>query len=324
MLLRERDLQNSEKVSRFMQEEGFFAAEKNRAVGLEIFPKKTLSKNKLILYRLVFSRGAEKFKKNIWGKTASAKQAKLVKVLSRGSAAPHVPFYLKYLKHLKFIFSEGIQGDSLRSFEKNLTFLGKNISAVGSMLADFQNARIPPGVLGNYSRAQEQRFLEKSLSEIRNYSISAGGEFEKIARNYSEKVFSVCWNEKKFCFAHFDFQASNIFYSGEEKRFYLLDYDLAGNFNPALDAANFWVHLYVMSRYHFSRNETLRLCGKFLAGYLGKSKLKKEAKTCFGAFVQRAVIDIGKITASVFQKPSEESKAVFAKLSEIMETINKS
>src|SRR3972149_10935562 len=74
LLLRERDLQNSEKVSRFMQEEGFFAAEKNRAVGLEIFPKKTLSKNKLILYRLVFSRGAEKFKKKNWGKTRNPKK----------------------------------------------------------------------------------------------------------------------------------------------------------------------------------------------------------------------------------------------------------
>jgi thiamine kinase-like enzyme len=287
-------------------------------VYLKIFPKKTLSKNILILYELSLLKKGKKFSKNIWGKTIKKNQFQLLKFLAGTKVGKYIPNYFGYLPSLKFAFSEDIKGKQVRVFEKKFSFWDKNISKIGQLLAEFQNKKIPATFLKIHTINEEKKCIQGWLQKIENYSPKEGKKYKKIKNYYIKNLSNKCWLKRYFSFNHFDFQASNIFYIKKTKSLALLDFDLSKKFHPATDLANFWVHFYIMARYHFSQKRVLSLCDKFLQTYLKKTKTKKDFTECFNLLRLRTILDIAQITASVFKKPSEESQKVFNKLNELL------
>lgn len=294
----------------------YFGADK--LVSLRIFPKKTLSGNILILYRLSLSKKRKKLSKDIWGKTIKERQLRLLKFFAKTKIGKYLPNYFEYLPSLKFSLSEDIGGKQIRLFEKNFSFWEKNISKFSQILGEFQKTKIPATFLKTYTINEEKKYIRDSLKKIRNYSPEEGKKYKELKNYYLKNSFPKCWTKKLFFFSHFDFQPSNIFYIERTKNFVLLDFDLAKKFHPAMDLANFWVHFYVMTRYHFSQKRVLWLCDKFLQPYFQKTKLKRGFPHCFSLFRLRTILDIAQITASVFKTPSEESQKVFDKLDELL------
>ena len=294
----------------------YFGADK--LISLRIFPKKTLSRNILILYRLSLSKKRKKLSKNIWGKTIKERQFRLLRFFAKTKIGKYSPNYFEYLPSLKFGFSEDIEGKQIRSFEKKFSFWEKNISKFSQILAEFQKTKIPATFLKTYTINEEKKYIRDSLKKIRNYSPEEGKKYKELKNYYLKNLFTRCWTKNFFSFCHFDFQPSNIFYIKRTKNFVLLDFDSSKKFHPAIDLANFWVHFYVMARYHFLQKKVFSLCDKFLQPYFQKTKLKKGFVDCFSLFRLRTILDIAQITASVFKRPSKESQKVFDKLDELL------
>lgn len=287
-------------------------------ISLKIFPKKTLSGNILIFYKLSFFKKGKRFSKNIWGKTIKERQFNLLKFLAKTKVKRHIPNYFDYFPHLKFSLSEDIGGKSARLFEQNFSFWKRNLSKIAKVLVKFQEIEIPDVFLKSYSKNREKEFVRDVLEKIKSYSLRDVKKYEKIKNYYIKNLFSKCWKKNLFSFCHFDFQPSNTFYVKKTRNFVLLDFDLAKKFHPALDLANFWVHFYVMARYHFSQKKVLSLCDKFLRSYFKEIGFNKNLVSCFYLFRLRTILDIAKITSSVFGKPSKESQKVFDKLNELI------
>jgi tRNA A-37 threonylcarbamoyl transferase component Bud32 len=311
------DLLSKEEMKYFFEKKvkDYFFAKK--LISLKIFPKKTLSKNTLILYKLSLLKKNKKISKKIWGKTTKEGEFRLLNFFSKKEVGKYFPKCLEYFPSLKFCLFEDVEGKSIRFFRKNLSFWEKNISKISQILSKIQKTKIPPSLLKVHTKEKEKVFLENWLKKIRNYSSKEEKKYQRIKNYYFKNLSSKCWKERSFTFCHFDFQPSNIFFIKKNKSFVILDFDLAERFHPALDLANFWVHFYVMSRYYFSQKKVLWLCGKFLNSYF-QNKPSKNFLSYFNLFRLRTILDIAQITASVFKKPCLESERVFEKLDEIL------
>lgn len=294
----------------------FFGADE--LTDIKILPQKRIAKNIVILYELVLRENGKKIKKRVWGKTMPKKIFQLFNFFSKTKARNCVPKYFKYIDPLSFSLSEDVGGKTVREFDKNIAFWEKNIGKIGILLATLQKAGIPRNILKNYSKKDEERFMEDSLKKIKKYSVSAGDNYGILAGKYLH-LAQKCFGGKNFIFSHFDFQPSNILYNKAQRSFYVLDFDLTKNFHPALDPANFSVHIYVMIRYRYAEEKAKKIAGLFLDSYLSNSQFKKsELKRCLDIFKLRAVTDIAQMTANTFKKPSRDSRKVFKILNEIL------
>lgn len=316
----QKDLFSEDKMSGFFGKNCRLFFDADRLISTKIIPQKRIAKNIVILYKLLLSKNGKKFYKNVWGKTMERDQYELIDFLSKSEVKNHLPRYFEYLFPLKFSLSEEVEGKPIRKFEKKFSFWQKNVSKIGKLLAEFQNLKIPKKILKVYTKGEEKKHLQSSFEKIHNYSKLPGNRYRALGEFYFKQSFSQCWAKRYFSFNHFDFQPSNILYAKESDSFVVLDFDLAKKFSPALDLANFWVHVYVMLRYNFSKEKTLLICDKFLKSYLYYSKEEKKRIGCFDVFKMRAIIDIAQITADVFKKPSGESQKVFDKLDELLKT----
>ncbi len=305
----------------------------DKLISLKISPKKIISKNIVVLYKITFLKNKKIFQRNVWGKTMGKNQFRLLNFLSQSGVSRYLPNYFGYMASLNFSLSEEVSGKAVRNLEKDFYFWKRNIAKFSQILFDFQELKIPNSLLKTYTKDEERRFVRDSFTKIKRYSSSVWKKYRVLENFYLEKLFSRCWKENFFSFSHFDFQPSNIFYDKKEKAIKVLDFDLSRNFHPALDLANFWVHFYLMSRYHFSKRKALFLCDKLLQGFLEKSQKKNFApfrngkfltgfSVCFDVLKLRAVIDIAQITASAFKKPCQKSLKVFEKLNEILKLIS--
>ena len=313
-----KDLFSQEIMSSFFQRNCLLYLKADKLISLKIFPKKRISKNILVLYKLYLEKDKKFFQRNIWGKTMEKDQFKLLEYLSKTKVKKYLPNYFEYITPLKFSLSEEIAGESTRNLERNFSFWKENIAEIGQILVEFKKINFPPKTLKVYAKGEEKKFLKSSLKEIRDYSPKVWEKYKNLGIFYIKNLFSHCWKNYAFSFSHFDFQPSNVFYDKKGKTLKIVDFDFSRKFCPVLSLANFWVHFYVMTRYHFPKEKVLPLCDKLLQPYCRKSQLKRNFLECFNLFKLRAIIDIAQMTAATFKKPTQKSQRVFEKLDELL------
>lgn len=234
-----KELFSQKTMSRFFERNCRPYFESDKLISLKISPKKRISKNIIVLYKLSLLKNKKIFQKNIWGKTMKENQFRLLNFLSQTEISRYLPDYFGYMASLDFSLSEETSGKPIRNFEKDFYFWKRNIAKFGQALFDFQKPKIPNDLLKTYTKNEERRFVRNFFKRIKKYSLSAWGKYKFLEKIYLKKLFSQCWKEKIFSFCHFGFQPGNVFYNEKEKDIKILDLDLSRNFHPALDLANF-------------------------------------------------------------------------------------
>ena len=310
-----KDLLSSKKMAGFFQENcgPFFDAQE--VLSLEILPKNRISKKLIILYKLKLSKDGKKISQNVWGKQAESASLSFLADISKGQMKNHIPKIITSLDNLDFFLMMEVEGAPIRNFEKDFSFWSEKAPNIIDILKKFQLS--PSQYLKNHALLEEKSFVELSLEKIKSYSPALAERYNLLAEDYLVALAPLCPKDKFFP-CHFDFQPGNVFYDKNKNNFCLLDFDLSQNFVKTADLANFWTHLYVMLRYHFSEEKTDKICEKFLEAYLVEESQKEEIIREFNVMKMRAAIDIAQMTTSAFLKPSAESNEVFSKLEELL------